>query len=122
MAPKPGYLRRILERFEEIVGVGGVKVDGQVEAVLTGRTSHAEVVDTATTSNQTEAFDVEWISHISNDGSVNLHVAFDADSTVAGNRLTIHPGEVLENFPRRCAVLNYSCASGTCAFRAVGVK
>lgn len=47
MAPKPGYLRRILERFEEIVGVGGVKVDGQVEAVLTGSLMELYVNDEA---------------------------------------------------------------------------
>ena len=87
-----------------------------------GRLTSKEVNATATTTDQSASFDVEWISHIINDGSVDLYIAFDADSTVAANRITLKPGEVINDLPRKCAVLHFSCASGTCPFRAVGVK
>ncbi|OPZ85736.1 MAG: hypothetical protein BWY76_01281 [bacterium ADurb.Bin429] len=79
------------------------------------------MVGNATTADQSVSFAVQHVSHIVNDGSTDLYVAFDADSTVAVNRITIKPGEVLEDFSRACTALHYSCASGACAFRAVGV-
>ena len=87
-----------------------------------GRPTSKEVSATATTVDQSASFDVEWISHIVNDGSVDLYIAFDADSTVVENRITVKPAEVISDLPRKCSVLHFSCASGTCPFRAVGVK
>ena len=103
-------------------GRGAITPADPLEVQLMSRSTSKEVNATATTTNQTAAFDVVWISHIVNDGTVDLYVAFDADSTIAANRITIKPGEILEDLPRACSVLHYSCASGTCPFRAVGVK
>jgi hypothetical protein len=86
-----------------------------------GFASSMEVAATATTSDQQSDFAVKWISHITNDGTTDLYIAFDASATVPANRLTLKSGETLENFPRACAVLHYACKEGTCAFRAVGV-
>ncbi|MEA4884251.1 MAG: hypothetical protein VB144_11470 [Clostridia bacterium] len=86
-----------------------------------GFASSVEAAATATTSDANADFAVKWISHIVNDGGTDLYIAFDASSATPSNRLTLKSGEVLDNFPRTCSVLHYSCKAGTCAFRAVGV-
>lgn len=87
-----------------------------------GRETHVSVDTTATTSDQSIAFDVERIEFISNDSeSYNLKVNFDTSTAEAG-AITLKPGEVLGPIDRKVTNLHYAGVSGSVAFRAVGVK
>lgn len=80
-----------------------------------------ELKVTATTQNLNSIFEVENISYISNDGDTELYIGFDSTSLGTTNKITLKPGEVVSNLPKKCRRLHSSCKTGTCDFRAVGV-
>ena len=95
--------------------------NGAVKVIVGGFGSHVSVEGNATTTEESVAFDVTYVHTISNDGTDDIKINFDADTTQPGV-ITLKAGEVLEDFPRKCSTLYYKAASGTQPFRAWGVK
>lgn len=86
-----------------------------------GRSSHVSLETNATTTEASSSFNVDLIAAISNDGTDNILFNFDANTSSAGT-ITLKPGEVLTDFPRKCTTIYYKALSGTQPFRAWGVK
>lgn len=114
--PSPQYFNPDADSYEVVEGYNGA-----IRVILIGRQTHASVETTATTTESTATFDVDYISMISNDGTDDILFNFDANTSAAGT-ITLKAGEVLSDFPRACNVLYFKAKSGSQPFRAWGVK
>lgn len=86
-----------------------------------GRGSHVTLETNATTTEANAAFNVDYVVMLANDGTDSIFFNFDANTTSQG-KITLKPGEVLTDFPRKFSTIYYRANSGTQPFRAWGVK
>ena len=86
-----------------------------------GKSSHVSVETSATTTEASAPFDVEFVFMMANDGSSDIIVNFDASTTAPG-AMTLKPGMPVFDFPRTATTIYYRSVYDTQAFRAWGVK
>lgn len=111
----PQYYNDETDSFEALKGRDGAQFVLQV-----GKSKHATVETSATTSNVPHDFDVNMIVMLANDGSDDIKVNFDADTSAAG-AWTLKAGEAVTNVPRACKKIHVKALNGSPAFRAWGV-
>lgn len=112
----PQYFSDENDRFEAMKGAYGA-----VYMLPLGYKTHVSVETNATTTEANMPFSVEFISIITNDGTDDIKINFDASTSSSGT-ITLKPGETLTDFPRSCSTIYYKSVSGTQPFRAWGVK
>lgn len=86
-----------------------------------GKAAHASVQATASPTEASSTFDVDFICFIFNDGDYDITFNLDAGTTAAG-AFTLKPGDALNDFPRNASKIYYKSIGGSSAFRALGVK
>lgn len=86
-----------------------------------GNDLHDAVEATAMVADQSQAFNVDYITFISNDGTDDVYLNFDNATGVKG-QITLKPNDQITDFPRQCKVLHFSAKSDNQPFRVWGVK
>lgn len=85
-----------------------------------GKPSHISLSLTATVEEQEVSFQVYEVDTIVNDGSADILINFDKDTTQS-HTIRLMPFESLQNFNRACRRLFFRSEAGSQPFRAIGV-
>jgi hypothetical protein len=86
---------------------------------IKGYNQPVSIETNATTTEQNDEFDIDFLGFIINDGDENITFNFNQGTSSEGS-FTLEPGEYREDEQIRADKLYYKAASGTQAFRAWG--